>query len=346
MREPLRIAEEDLQACVQDQYELDLVTLEFLPVGHDYDAGVYRAVSERGTAYLLKVTSRPLYEPRCLVPRYLYDQGITSVVAPLPTTSGALWTKLAEWTMILYPWISGDSSLTGMTDELWKQVGSIFRRIHQITLPPGGFASLRQETFDPEEYTRWVSDFENRFAHTEGPDAGAARRTLRSCWLTHQLTIHQAVATLEQLAGVLHSRALPFVICHADLHARNLIRDQAGQVFVIDWDEVMLAPKERDFIFVRSPQADAFWQGYGQIEIDWVALTYFLWERVVQDLMEHVRNVWFREEWTEEARDEAARLFQQTLKGRSGSINAAYQASAHLPVDLTVPTINNGSAIQ
>jgi hypothetical protein len=68
MREPPKIAEEDLRACVQDQYELVLVTLAFLSLGHDYDAGVYRAVNERGTAYLLKVTSRPLYEPRCQVP--------------------------------------------------------------------------------------------------------------------------------------------------------------------------------------------------------------------------------------------------------------------------------------
>ena len=73
MREPPGIAEEHLRACVQGQYDLGLVTLAFLPLGRDYDSGVYRAVSERGTAYLLMVTSRPLYEPRCLVPRYLHD---------------------------------------------------------------------------------------------------------------------------------------------------------------------------------------------------------------------------------------------------------------------------------
>jgi spectinomycin phosphotransferase len=336
MREPPKIEEEDLRACVQDQYELGLVTLAFLSLGHDYDAGVYRAVNERGTAYLLKVTSRPLYEPRCLVPRYLLDQGITSVVAPLPTRSGALWTKLAEWTVIVYPWISGDSSLTGMTEEQWKQVGTIFRRIHQVALPPGGFASLRKEAFDPEEYTRWVGAFETQLAHAQG--RGAAQRTLRSCWLAHQSTVHMVVTTLEQLAGMLRSQTFPYIICHADLHARNLIRDQAGKVFVIDWDEVMLAPKERDFIFVRQPHANAFWEGYGQTQIDWVALTYFLWERVVQDLMECARNAWFRKEWGEEAREEAAHLFQETLEGRSSTIDAAYQASAHLPKGLTVPT--------
>src|SRR5947199_8449283 len=112
MREQPKIPEERLRACLQDQYDLYPVTLEFLPRGLDYHAGVYRVVSQQSTAYLLKVTSRSLYEPRCLVPRYLNDQGIASVVAPVPTRSGALWTKLGEWTVIVYPFIEGDTSLT------------------------------------------------------------------------------------------------------------------------------------------------------------------------------------------------------------------------------------------
>src|SRR2546426_7985144 len=238
MREPPRILEEHLRTCFQEQYDLYPVTLEFLPRGKDYQAGVYRVVSEQGTAYLLKVTSRPLYEPSCLVPGYLSSQGITSVVAPVPTKSHALWTKLVDWTVIVYPWISGESSLTGMTNEQWKQVGTIFQRIHQVMLPPGGFASLPKETFDPTEYVRWVRAFETQHSHTQG--RGASERALRSCWVAHQSTIHTVVTSLEKLAAVLQSRSLPCVICHADLHARNLIRNRVGQVFVIDWDEVML----------------------------------------------------------------------------------------------------------
>jgi spectinomycin phosphotransferase len=338
MREPPGIAEEDLRACLQDQYDLGPVTLEFLPLGHDYDAGVYRAVSELGTAYLLKVTSRPLYEPRCLVPRYLNDQGIASVVAPLRTRSGALWTMLSNWTVIVYPWISGDSSLTGMTDEQWKQVGTIFKQIHQVMLPPIGFESLRKETFDPTEYIQWVRTFETQQAHAE--DGDAVEQALRSSWVAHQSMIHTLLASLEKLAGVLQSRSLPFVICHGDLHARNLIRDDAGQVFVIDWDEVMLAPRERDFIFVRPPHAAAFFQGYGQAEIDWAALTYFLWERVVQDLIESTRNALYREDWGEESRLEAVQLLDVILAQDNRHIAAAYQASAHLPKDLTVDLRN------
>ena len=62
-------------------------------------------------------------------------------------------------------------------------------------------------------------------------------------------------------------------------------------MFVIDWDEVMLAPKERDFLFVKEAPADglvrlstpAFFQGYGQTEIDWIALgkcfSGMIWEK-------------------------------------------------------------------
>ncbi len=246
------------------------VTLEFLPLGLDYNAGVYRVVDEQGTASLLKVTSRPLYEPQCLVPRYLNDQGITSVVAPVPTRSGGLWTRLEDWNVIVYPFIDGDTSWTGMTDEQWKEVGTIFQRIHQVVLPPFGFESLRKETFDPTEYARWVRAFETQHAQPLG-GGSASERALRSSWMAHQSTIHTVVTSLEKLAGVLQSRTLPYVICHADLHPANLLRDHAGHVFVIDWDEVMLAPKERDFLFVKESSADseslpgtpAFFQGYG-----------------------------------------------------------------------------------
>jgi spectinomycin phosphotransferase len=337
MRKPPSIAEEQLRACFQNQYDLYPVTFEFLPLGLDYNAGVYRVVSEQGTASLLKVTSRPLYEPRCLVPRYLNDQGITSVVAPVPTRSGALWTRVEEWTVIVYPFIDGDTSWTGMTNEQWKEVGTIFQQIHQVMLPPEGFESLRKETFDPTEYTRWVRAFETSLAvaetqhlHSRRGGSGSSR-ALRADWRAHQSTIHTGVASLEKLAEVLQSRTLPYVISHADLHPANLLRDHAGHVFVIDWDEVMLAPKERDFIFVREPQADAFFQGYGQREIDWMALTYYLWERVVQDVIEDAQNVCFRDDWAEETRADAARLFHEYLSEGS-NINAAYEASARLAI--------------
>ena len=329
MREPPRIPEERLRVCLQNQYDLDPVTLTFLPLGKDYNAGVYRVVSDQSTAYLLKVTSRPLYEPSCLVPYYLSQQGVTSVVAPVPTTRHALWTQLGEWTVIVYPFLDGDTSLTGMTAAQWQEVGTIFQRIHQVRLPPAGFSSLRQETFDPTGYARWVRTFETQHLQQCLGGSGAAR-ALCASWVARQSTIHTAVTSLEKLATVLKKHPFPYVICHADLHPANLLRDPAGHVFVIDWDEVMLAPKERDFIFVRTPHAEAFWAGYGQREVDGMLLAYYLWERVVQDVIYYAHNVCFRDDWAEETRAEVAQVFHASLAEGGHNIAAAYAAAAHL----------------
>lgn len=345
MREAPDIPVERLRACLREQYDLTARTLEYLPRGHDYSAGVYRVVSEQGTAYLLKVTSRPLYEPSCLVPRYLSQQGIAAVVAPIPTKRHTLWTQLAgergEWTVIVYPWITGDTSLAGMTDAQWKKAGAIFKRIHQVRLPPeppAGFASLRAETFDPTAYAQWVRVFESEHLHARHGESASAS-ALRASWVTYQFTIHAIVTSLETLAVALQSRRLPNVICHADLHPANLLRDGAGHVFVIDWDEVMLALKERDFIFIREPHANAFWEGYGlgAEEIDWVALTYFRWERVVQDLIECAQLVCFGEDAGEDTKAEVAQAFAATF-APGHNIAAAYAAAAHLPPDLSRPS--------
>lgn len=334
MREPPNIPEESLRACLQGQYNLTPTTLEFLPLGLDYNAGVYRVVSNQ-TSYLLKVKSGPLYEPAYLVPRYLNDQGITSVVAPLPTSSNALWTHLEDWTLIVYPFIDGDTNWTGMTDAHWQNIGTTFKRIHQLTPPPSGFPSIRKETFDPTEYAQLVYTIETQhiLSHHDG---GPSERALRSSWLAHQSTIHNAATLLQKLAEQLQSRTFPYVICHADLHANNLIRDRAGHVFVIDWDDVMLAPKERDFIFIRQPQAKAFFQGYGAAEIDWMLLSYYLWERVMQDVIYIAQNVYSRHDWAEETRAEVAQGFHEYLTEGSSNLTAAYEASAHLPPDLTL----------
>lgn len=350
MHEKLAIADESLRACLQDQYGLAVTALEFLPLGLDTRAGVYRVVSEDGTAYLLKVKSGPLYEPSRLVPRYLHDQGITGVVAPLPTQQNTLWTWLADWegwTVTLYPFIAGDRGWEpSMTDAQWRVVGAVFKQVHKVNLPPEGIPSLRRETFDMTGYARSVRTIAARLASDMG--ATGAERTLRASWLEHQSTIDAMLSMMESLAEPLRKESGPHGICHADLHPSNIIRPDADHAFVIDWDDVMLAPKERDFIFVADTpengadgavdtQVPPFFQGYGATEIDWVALTYYRLERVVTDVIECAQNAWFRDDLGEATKAAEARLFGLVLAPGAGMVDAAWAAAARLPASLGLP---------
>jgi spectinomycin phosphotransferase len=245
--------------------------------------------------------------------------------------------------VIVYPFLDGDTSWTGMTDEHWKSVGTIFKRIHQTPAPPQSLQLLRKETFDPREYLRLMRDFEIRHIG-KLHDGGVSERSLRSSWVARRSVIDTALTSLEKLAPALKIRSGPYVLCHADLHPANLIRNRTGQVFVIDWDDVMLAPKERDFIFVNELPKDGsmrqdllpFFQGYGQTEIDWVALTYYHWERVVQDLIECAQIVFSRDDLSEETKADAVQMFDMIVAGE-GQVQAAYAAAAQIHFDLKSP---------
>src|SRR5438105_828763 len=128
MREEPKIVREMVRACLREEYGLTPVSIDYLPLGMDMNAGVYRVASQDGTAYLLKVKSGEFYTPSCLVSRYLYDHGITSVVAPLRTRSDALWAHAEQWTFAVYPYLDGSTGWAGMTDEHWRRAGAIARQ--------------------------------------------------------------------------------------------------------------------------------------------------------------------------------------------------------------------------
>ena len=340
MREKPGISEEVLRACLQHHYAISVATIEFLPLGLDMRAGVYRVVSEQGDGYLLKVKAGALYEPGCLVPRYLHDQGIPTVVAPLYTEQKTLWTRAEDWTVIIYPFIAGEVTWNPpMTDEQWQNVGATLSQIHRVSLPAEGLGSLRTERFDSSAYSRSVRTLETHSIYADG--GSQVEQELRSSWIAQQDTIHTIVTSLEKLAGALQRQSGPQVICHADLHPSNMIRGQANQVFVIDWDDVMLAPKERDFIFINDARANLstqhdstpFFQGYGQKEIDWIALTYYLWERIIQDVIAYAEEVFSRDDLGEATKVESLQRFRINLR-RGSKIDEAFAAAAHLPSSL------------
>jgi spectinomycin phosphotransferase len=316
MREQPNISSEDLRGCLQEHYAISASEIEFLPVGLDTRAALFRITDIDGTHHLLKARASAFYEACYLVPRYLSDGGIAAVVAPLRTQGDALWAQMGEWHVAVYPFIQGETGWDpDMTDAQWQAVGAAVNLMHHIPLPSGGIPSLRREAFDPMGYRQRIAAITAHLAsHATG---SAAERTLHAGWLAHQATIQEGMATMVQLADVLNARPLSHVICHADLHENNIIRTPDGQVFIIDWDDVMLAPKERDFLFTGDPPfangdpIPAFFQGYGPAEIDWQALAYYRWERVITDVIECGQIVLFRDDLGEATKAGEAHLFHQ-----------------------------------
>ncbi len=104
----------------------------------------------------------------------------------------------------------------------------------------------------------------------------------------------------------------------------------------------MLAPRERDFIFVgdiRASQVSGpapFFRGYGAVEIDWGALTYYRYERIIQDVTVSVDEVCYRDDLSDEVKADSAALFRDVL-AEGGMLDGAEEAARRLPPGLLTP---------
>ncbi len=105
--------------------------------------------------------------------------------------------------------------------------------------------------------------------------------------------IHRLVDRAEELAGVLQNKSSKFVLCHADIHGGNVLIDENNNFYIVDWDDPIMAPKERDLMFIGGGVANVwnelheeilFYKGYGKTEIDKTILAYYRHERIVEDI--------------------------------------------------------------
>lgn len=291
MLESPDIALEIIAACLLRDYELRACDITFLPLGADVDTAVYRVTSNKGAAYFLKLRRGPFDPLTVAIPRLLHVQGIRQVIPPIPTRAEQLSARLDPFTAVLYPFVAGrDGYEVSLTPVQWRELGVALHRLHTVDLPPE-----LAETIPHETYRAYWRDLTLRFqalvAETTFADPVAAQCAafLRE---QHEVVTH-LVRRAAELAAILKTRAPDQVLCHGDMHAGNVLLTADGALYVVDWDTVLLAPKERDLMAVGMggswQGADVetwFYEGYGSAEVDRHVLAYYRYERVIQDIAE------------------------------------------------------------
>src|SRR4051794_11119825 len=94
MLEKPDLPDELLIACLQHNYGLRIVQVDFLPLGNDMNTAVYRVVADDTQPYFLKLRSGDFDAITVAIPRLLRDQGMTQIIAPIATIAGQLWARM------------------------------------------------------------------------------------------------------------------------------------------------------------------------------------------------------------------------------------------------------------
>ena len=291
MLEKPNIADELIVSRLQEEYGLHVNDLDFLPIGADLRSAVYRVVTDNRTVYFLKLRKN-FHEVIVRVPMFLRNSGVEEIIVPFETKSKELWADFGEYKIILYPFIEGkDGFEKELTNDHRRTLGRAFKGIHTAQIPIELKQQIRRETFSVE----WREDMKSYQAQVEGktfeePTAAKLAEFIRS----NQREITRLVEQAEKLALVLKSEPLELVLCHSDIHGGNILIGNTGELYIVDWDDPILAPKERDLMFIgggideiwKGKQDEAiFYEGYGKTEINIAALAYYRYERVIEDLV-------------------------------------------------------------
>ncbi|MBI2761037.1 MAG: phosphotransferase [Chloroflexi bacterium] len=330
MLDPPDLPPDHIVATVRQHYGLHLTGVHFLPLGHDVWSWAFRAMTA-DAPYFLKLRQGVVREATLRVPRYLVDQGVSHIVAPLPTRDQRLWVAVDGFTLALYPFIDGATAMAhGLQERHWATYGAALRAMHDTPLAPDLAPVVPRESFisavgDAAVPKTWVwrAGLPAQWPCAASGDAPASRppatfwanpgdavraldahidaqtftdpiaRHLAAWWQRRRAEIQALVERFEALGQQLRAARPPLVLCHADVHPNNVLIDRDDRLWIVDWDDTMLAPKECDLMmgvgglgnYPAGPRETGwFLSGYGSTEVDPVALAYYRHVRALGDI--------------------------------------------------------------
>jgi len=287
----------DIIDCLKTAYGIKLNTLTFLPIGADMNASVYKAEAEDHVSYFVKLKHRHNHDLGISVVQLLHQAKIKEIIPPIINKSNQPTQKLNDFTLIVYPFIAGQDGFNKrLSDQQWQSLGKALRQIHDIDVPNCLKNQLRQETYTPK-WRQIVSSFYDRF--NASPEGDEIALKLLKFVKGHMHSIYKLVDRAEELAQIVKNESPKFVLCHSDIHGGNVLIDN-NALYIVDWDDPIMAPKERDLMFIgggvanvwNKPSEEAFfYQGYGPTEINKNLLSYYRHERIVEDIGEYAQQL-------------------------------------------------------
>ena len=229
-------------------------------------------------------------------------------------------------------WLQGGRHESESVDDF---IGIRIKGIHTAVVPSALTRHIQQETYSPQ-WREIVKTFLERVEGNAFDDPVAVK--LAAFLKARRDEILDLVGCAERLALALQARSPEFVLCHSDVHAGNILVDGNDDLYIVDWDNPILAPKERDLMFIGGGQGFAghtaqeeetlFYEGYGQTQIDPVALAYYRYERIIEDIAIYCEQIFLTNEGGEDRERSLRYLTSNFLP--NGVLEIAYRSDKTL----------------
>jgi spectinomycin phosphotransferase len=284
-------------SSLKNSYGIEVANIAHLALGADAEALVYKVQTPNQTTYFVKL-KRGQQDISTNLQFLLHDAGIKEVICPIKMLDKQPQLYAADFILIVYPFIHGQDGFTqSLTDDQWITFGKALKHIHQLQLPTSVTQSIKQENFSPKWKNKVKSIYEN-IEDVIPPDEIASNFLVSL--KKHKSEILCLVDKVEKLDSSIQKQSGDFVLCHGDIHAGNVLVTPNGVLYIVDWDQPIMAPKERDLMFIgagvgnvwnNEHEIEQFYAGYGTTKIDQNIIDYYRCDRIIQDVVEYYEQL-------------------------------------------------------
>lgn len=285
------VSDERIIECLNTHYDITVTTLIFIPLGADMDASVYKAKTH-DQSYFVKLKRGYHHDIGALIQLLLHDAGIPEIISPIKTNHNQPTHPIDGFTLIVYPFIEGQDGFSrDLTNDQWITLGKTLRQVHEFHLPQLIKNQIKHESYLP----KWQKAVRAIYTHIDAEQTVADEIAVKllTFMKEHRATIKHLVNRAEQLGQKIQKQSPEFVLCHSDIHGGNVLIANDGALYIVDWDQPIMAPQERDLMFIGGGVANVwnnpheevfFYKGYGKTEINREILAYYRHERIVEDI--------------------------------------------------------------
>ena len=237
--------------CEFIRQEYRLAPAQITPAKRGFYGETWRLDTENGP-YFLKLdystAHKGVYERSFPAIEHLRRHGIDFVSKIVKTCQGALCTRFDGAVLGLFDWIDGENIETDDTK------GPEYQMLAKVYTVPTEGLDLRREDFSAQSAARFYQQWDGL---KRMPPRDEATRIL-TLFEENRANLERWSGRLDHFSGLCQGDLTPFFITHGDAGG-NLIVGKDGY-FIVDWDDPVLAPPERDgwFMYGQDWAADTF----------------------------------------------------------------------------------------
>jgi Ser/Thr protein kinase RdoA (MazF antagonist) len=306
---------DQLKAIVEEQYGIQDAHVSLQQGG--WAARAYKVTARDRTFFLKMYEKSRASTPKwtALIDAYvpimmwlIEHSGLRGKMpVPVPTRQGEYKCEDGAGIYLLYAYIEGDTiGEQELTEKQVAQLAEIIAELHRYGENiPVDTQSIREDFAIP---------FLSRLRNVLGKGYDLIPGDAKSVITPHLEQLYALMDRVGGLSASLKNGRGRMALCHTDLHNWNLMQS-GGQLILIDWEGLKLAPVEADLMFLvdkpyypqfsgiyekrhRSfainPDALAFYQGRRKLEDIWEFLEQLVFDS--QDQQERERTIQYLEE--------------------------------------------------